>query len=67
MLSGDFVQGLIADADMFDRLLGCRFDAVMYYASFIQVGESEQQPPSATAYSSDRDECLGPCHCVVGF
>ena len=44
VLNGDFVQGSIADADLLDRLLGRGFDAVMHFASFIQVGESVQQP-----------------------
>lgn len=44
VLSGDFVQGSIADADLLDRLLAQGFDAVMHFASFIQVGESVQQP-----------------------
>ena len=44
VLNGDFVQGSIADADLFDRLIGRGFDAVMHFASFIQVGESVQQP-----------------------
>jgi UDP-glucose 4-epimerase len=44
VLNGDFVQGSIADANLLDRLLGQGFDAVMHFASFIQVGESVQQP-----------------------
>lgn len=44
VLNGDFVQGSIADADLLDRLLGRGFDAVMHFASFIQVGESVQHP-----------------------
>ena len=44
VLTGEFVQGSIADADLLDRLLGQGFDAVMHFASFIQVGESVQQP-----------------------
>lgn len=44
VLNGDFVQGSIADADLLDRLLGRGFDAVMHFASFIQVGESVQEP-----------------------
>jgi UDP-glucose 4-epimerase len=44
VVNGDFVQGSIADADLLDRLLGRGFDAVMHFASFIQVGESVQQP-----------------------
>jgi UDP-glucose 4-epimerase len=41
---GDFVQGSFADEDLLDRLLDRGFDAVMHFASFIQVGESVQQP-----------------------
>ncbi len=44
VLNGDFVQGSIADVNLLDRLLGRGFDAVMHFASFIQVGESVQQP-----------------------
>lgn len=44
VLNGEFVLGSIADADLLDRLLGRGFDAVMHFASFIQVGESVQQP-----------------------
>jgi UDP-glucose 4-epimerase len=44
VLNGEFVQGSIADTDLLDRLLGQGFDAVMHFASFIQVGESVQQP-----------------------
>lgn len=44
VLNGYFVEGSIADADLLGRLLGQGFDAVMHFASFIQVGESVQQP-----------------------
>ena len=44
VLSGDFVQGSIADEGLLNRLLGRGFDAVMHFASFIQVGESVRQP-----------------------
>ena len=44
VLSGDFVQGSIADKDLLSRLLGQGFDAVMHFASFIQVGESVRHP-----------------------
>lgn len=44
VLNGDFVQGSIADSDLLGRLLGQGFEAVMHFASFIQVGESVQQP-----------------------
>lgn len=45
VLCGDFVHGDIADRPLLDSLLAAkRFDAVMHFASFIQVGESVQQP-----------------------
>ena len=44
VLCGDFVQGSIADEVLLTHLLGQGFDAVMHFASFIQVGESMQHP-----------------------
>lgn len=45
VLCGHFVHGDIADRPMLDSLFAAqRFDAVMHFASFIQVGESVQQP-----------------------
>lgn len=45
VLHGDFVQGDIADRAGLDALFrGQRFDAVMHFASFIQVGESVTAP-----------------------
>ena len=45
VLHGEFVQGDIADRALLDRLLAeSRFDAVMHFASFIQVGESVVAP-----------------------
>ncbi|NWF44251.1 UDP-glucose 4-epimerase GalE [Hydrogenophaga sp. D2P1] len=45
VLHGTFVQGDIADRALLDRLLAeGRFDAVMHFASFIQVGESVVAP-----------------------
>jgi len=44
VLFGRFVQGSVADCALLDRLLGQGFDAVMHFASFIQVGESVQDP-----------------------
>lgn len=42
---GRFVYGDIADRLMLDKLFSeFRFDAVMHFASFIQVGESVQDP-----------------------
>lgn len=45
VLHGVFVEGDIADRALLDRLLQAgRFDAVMHFASHIQVGESVQDP-----------------------
>lgn len=45
VLCGDFVHGDIADRQLLDDLFRRkRFDAVMHFASFLQVGESVQHP-----------------------
>jgi UDP-glucose 4-epimerase len=45
VLYGDFVQGDLADKALLTQLIQPgRFDAVMHFASFIQVGESVQEP-----------------------
>jgi UDP-glucose 4-epimerase len=45
VLCGDFVYGDLADRTLLANVLQPgRFDAVMHFASFIQVGESVQQP-----------------------
>jgi UDP-glucose 4-epimerase len=45
VLSGDFVHGDIADQTLLDRLFSReKIDAVLHFASFIQVGESMQAP-----------------------
>jgi UDP-glucose 4-epimerase len=44
VLCGDFVQGNFGDGVLLDNLLSIGFDAVMNFASFIQVSESVQQP-----------------------
>ena len=45
VLCGDFVHGDIADRPTIDALLRSRsIDAVMHFASYIQVGESVQEP-----------------------
>ena len=45
VLHGRFIEGDIADRALLDRLLReRRFDAVMHFASHIQVGESVQDP-----------------------
>jgi UDP-glucose 4-epimerase len=45
VLCGTFVEGDLADSPLLEQLLSIdRFDAVMHFASFIQVGESVEQP-----------------------
>lgn len=45
VLYGEFVLGDLADGELLAQLMRPgRFDAVMHFASFIQVGESVQQP-----------------------
>jgi UDP-glucose 4-epimerase len=45
VLCGEFIHGDLADTALLAQLLQPgRFDAVMHFASFIQVGESVQQP-----------------------
>lgn len=45
VLAGEFAHGDIADRQLLDALFRRkRFDAVMHFASFIQVGESVQHP-----------------------
>ncbi len=44
VLSGKFVKGNFGDRAMLDKLLLDGFDAVLHFASFIQVGESVQDP-----------------------
>lgn len=44
VLCGDFVPGNFGDRAVLDAVLSQGFDAVMHFASFIQVGESVQQP-----------------------
>jgi UDP-glucose 4-epimerase len=44
VLCGDFVQGNFGDRAVLDAILATGFDAVMHFASFIQVGESVQHP-----------------------
>ena len=45
VLSGDFIRGNCGDPQLLqDLLTRTRFDAVMHFASFIQVGESVQKP-----------------------
>lgn len=45
VLCGTLIEGDIADREMLDELLAAqRFDAVMHFASHIQVGESVQDP-----------------------
>lgn len=45
VIAGDFVHGDIADRNLLDQLFRSRrFDAVMHFASCIQVGESVREP-----------------------
>lgn len=44
VVCGDFVQGDIGDRAVLGAVLAQGFDAVMHFASFIQVGESVQEP-----------------------
>lgn len=45
VLCGEFVQGDMADRPLLDQVFAQgQFDAVMHFASFIQVGESVQAP-----------------------
>ena len=45
VLHGEFIQGDLANQQQLDTLLsGAKFDAVMHFASFIEVGESVREP-----------------------
>ncbi len=44
VLSGELVQGNFGDCDVLNAVLSRGFDAVMHFASFIQVGESVLHP-----------------------
>jgi len=44
VLFGDFIQGNFGDRLLLDNVLSQGFDAVMHFASFIQVGESVRHP-----------------------
>jgi UDP-glucose 4-epimerase len=44
VLTGEFVQGDFGQRALLDDVLARGFDAVMHFASFIQVGESVQHP-----------------------
>jgi len=44
VLAGHFVQGSCGDRALLDQVLSQGVDAVMHFASFIQVGESVQHP-----------------------
>ena len=44
VLFGQFVHGNFGDRSVLDRVLSERFDVVMHFASFIQVGESVADP-----------------------
>ncbi len=57
VLCGEFVQGIFGDRAVLDTLLSRGFDAVMHFASFIQVGESAQQPDKY--YSNNASDTQG--------
>ncbi|CAM8649197.1 GalE UDP-glucose 4-epimerase [Burkholderiales bacterium] len=57
VLCGEFVQGDMAGRSVLDAVLSRGFDAVMHFASFIQVGESVQQP--AKYYQNNVVNTLG--------
>jgi len=45
ILKGEFIQGDLADRELLDKIFTqYQFDAVMHFASFIEVGESVQNP-----------------------
>ena len=44
VVHGEFIQGDCGDSELLDRVLSTGFDAVMHFASFIQVGESVLNP-----------------------
>lgn len=45
VVAGEFVEGDLANRDQLDALFGLvKFDAVMHFASFIEVGESVREP-----------------------
>ena len=44
VLAGKFIQGNCGDEKLLDTVLAQGFDAVMHFASCIQVGESVEQP-----------------------
>ena len=44
VLCGEFFQGNFGDPAVLDTVLSRGVDAVMHFASFIQVGESVQHP-----------------------
>ena len=45
VLAGDFIQGDMADAALLRNVFATRpYDAVMHFASFIEVGESVREP-----------------------
>ncbi len=45
VVSGEFIEGDLANTQQLDKLFaGIRFDGVMHFASFIEVGESVKEP-----------------------
>lgn len=66
VLYGDFVYGDIAEKQLLDKLFRSqRFDAVMHFASFIQVGESVQHP--AKYYQNNLVNTLNLLNAMLAF
>ena len=63
VLTGDFVQGDMADTELLRGLFARRrFDAVMHFASFIEVGESVRLP--AKYYRNNVSNTLNLLECM---
>lgn len=66
LLAGEFVHGDIADRQLLDDLFRRKhFDAVMHFASFIQVGESVEHP--AKYYHNNLVNTLNLLNCMEAF
>lgn len=64
VLAGEFVQGSIADTSLLDRIFEARrFDGVMHFASFIEVGESVRAP--AKYYDNNLSNTLVLLHAMM--
>lgn len=66
VLVGEFVHGDVADRNLLDGLfLRQHFDAVMHFASFIQVGESVREP--SKYYQNNVVNTIGLLDAMVTF